>query len=962
MLNEKELPNVRTSDGHHIKWDRTNIVNQILSDTKMCEKYYNYPPCDEKLANKVARMVETRILKLDMPYLRGPMVREMVCQIFSEKGMREYHNTCSRVGVPLSDANDIDLGTGYGAKDNANLVENPETGHKRKADKLSKEQTLLMLPPYIMDSHVKGDIHIHDLEYFESRYFCQDFDLRYLFYYGFMPDGKGTNASVSKPAKNPEVAVHHAVNFLGAAQTNQAGGTGYYNFLTFLAPYFKNEDYEVYTQCMQMLVYEFTQMLVARGGQTIFSSLQLSPGVPKLWRDKPVVYRGKVWNGENGTDLRVYGDYEKEVRLLFQALMQVMLPGDATGKPFSFPKPEIAIEKCFTEYRDYVEEFDKANPDVPTYKDLYTLSFELASKFGTPYYDNMIPAHRSSETQISCMQCLTHDTKLLVKTDSGFILKQISELKETDILYNDVGDGVINNGIIERDIDGITKILRISTKKNGEYRCTEDHSVYCSKDGVTWDFKPAIEVEIEDKVAILSSLPETESLDVLSIRAKVHNYLNKNEPQIPQLLCLNKCDKYTFLRELIIYGDSCLLMNDKEEMYTSLKSSNGDKIHILKLMINSLGMETELIKRNIILNPLTTHKILKNAIYSFDESYMSKQLTDEIEFIYEEYDPNIKVYDPVEVTENRFTLSNGLITGNCCAFQMKTSMDSDGFDDKMNFVDGKHFSMGSCQVITTNSPRIAYKAKDYAEFIKLYKKTIDIATEVFKIKRARLEELIEHDRLPFATMCPPDPNTGNAGDMCVYLDELVYTIGVVGINEVVNKLTGHQLHESKEAQKMALRIVIDLNKYAEEVSEKEGFEVVVARTPAETTAQRFAVADLLNDEFSEMARKYVCGDIEEFDRLRSTTRDLPVYYTNGLHVAANADLTLQERIQIENPFFALSAGGNILDIWLGESRPDPRGLYDFAMNIAKNTQIGYFTFTKDITRTIDVFSKYCPKE
>ncbi len=111
-----------------------------------------------------------------------------------------------------------------------------------------------------------------------------------------------------------------------------------------------------------------------------------------------------------------------------------------------------------------------------------------------------------------------------------------------------------------------------------------------------------------------------------------------------------------------------------------------------------------------------------------------------------------------------------------------------------------------------------------------------------------------------------------------------------------------------------------------------------------------------------MARKYVCGDIEEFDRLRSTTRDLPVYYTNGLHVAANADLTLQERIQIENPFFALSAGGNILDIWLGESRPDPRGLYDFAMNIAKNTQIGYFTFTKDITRTIDVFSKYCPKE
>jgi len=292
---------------------------------------------------------------------------------------------------------------------------------------------------------------------------------------------------------------------------------------------------------------------------------------------------------------------------------------------------------------------------------------------------------------------------------------------------------------------------------------------------------------------------------------------------------------------------------------------------------------------------------------------------------------------------------------------MKTSMDSDGFEDKMNFVNGRHFSMGSCQVITTNSPRIAYKSNNYEEFIEYYKETINVAVEVFKIKRERLKELEEHDRLPFATLRPKDPNTGKIGDMCVYLDELVYTIGVVGINEVVHKLTGFQLHESKEAQKMALRIIIDLNKYTVELTEKEGFEIVVARTPAETTAQRFAVADLLNDDYSEIAREYVKGNLKEFDRLKSSTRDLPVYYTNGLHVAANASITLQERIQIENPFFALSAGGNILDIWLGESRPDPRALYDFAMNIARNTQIGYFTFTKDITWSSDPFVMYEPK-
>ena len=51
---------------------------------------------------------------------------------------------------------------------------------------------------------------------------------------------------------------------------------------------------------MQMFVYEMTQMMVARGGQLVFSSVQLSPGVPKLWRDKPCVYKGRVWNGKEG--------------------------------------------------------------------------------------------------------------------------------------------------------------------------------------------------------------------------------------------------------------------------------------------------------------------------------------------------------------------------------------------------------------------------------------------------------------------------------------------------------------------------------------------------------------------------------------------------------------------------------------------------------------------------------------
>ena len=43
-------------------------------------------------------------------------------------------------------------------------------------------------------------------------------------------------------AKNAEVAFLHAVKAMGSAQTNFAGGQGFYNFLTFIAPYLEGKS------------------------------------------------------------------------------------------------------------------------------------------------------------------------------------------------------------------------------------------------------------------------------------------------------------------------------------------------------------------------------------------------------------------------------------------------------------------------------------------------------------------------------------------------------------------------------------------------------------------------------------------------------------------------------------------------------------------------------------------------
>lgn len=301
--------------------------------------------------------------------------------------------------------------------DNANLQNNAETFHKAVADLVMKRFALEQLDEDLREAHQKGDLHIHDLEYFCTRPFCQDHDLRYFFYYGLLPDGTGKKASVAGPAKRPEVAVLHAVKALGAAQTNFAGGQGFYNFLTFLAPYLEGLQYDDIKQLMQMFLYEMNQMMVARGGQLVFSSVQLAPGVPTLWKDKPVVYKGKIWDGTQAP-LRTYGEFEKEVRLAFQALMEVLLEGDHWRRPYSFPKPEVGL------MREFMEDGDEIPGCLP-YSELYLLACKVAAKTGNIYFDNMLPSYRTppGDSVISCVQCCSYAFASGAKSDSEFFDK-----------------------------------------------------------------------------------------------------------------------------------------------------------------------------------------------------------------------------------------------------------------------------------------------------------------------------------------------------------------------------------------------------------------------------------------------------------------------------------------------------------------------------------------------------------
>jgi len=667
------MPMVRTTDGYLIPWDKTRIIDTLDKETTLAEKMFDIPAISEMAAQKVADEAERRIILTRPRYVSGPMVREITNNILLEWSheipeFQIYRNLLTRVGAPLYDAYQIDMGNGFEAKENANLQPNPETVHKKKADRLSKEQYLLLMDPKLSMAHHQGDIHIHTLEYFGTRPFCQDWDLRYFLYYGLLPDGSGYRSSVAGPAKQPEVAILHSVKVLAAGQTNFSGGQGFMFYTMFLAPFMRGLNYKQVKQLAQMMFYELTQTYVTRGGQLVFSNIQLPMGVPKIWRDVPVVMQGRI--GPN-----TYGDYEDEVQMFFRAINEVALEGDYWGKPFNFPKNENYVSP----------EFFK-----PEYDDLWLLVHEAVSKFGAPYFDNMLPAYRGYGNGISCYQCCAY---------------QFSNTPETD-----------------------------------------EH-----------------------------------------------------------------------------------------------------------------------------------------------------------------------------------------------------------FDEKLWFQDGMHFSMGGWQVVSLNMPRLAYRANgDYDKLLEYAKENMRLSMGVFDAKRRWMDKTIGGGMVPFATQTPRDPRTGQKGPPAVDFSELVNVIGVVGINEMVQYFAGSQLHEADDAVRLAVRLLLDMEKFRKGLEMRSGSKVMLARTPAESTAQTFAVADLLHPEYKAMARGMVKGDLSQVNGALKK-RDLPVYYTNGTHTYVGAKIPLGKRIDIEHKFFPILSGGNIFHAWLGESASDPEALYKLTQRICRNSQIGYFSYTKDLT-------------
>lgn len=260
------------------------------------------------------------------------------------------------------------------------------------ASKISKQYWLNKIyPAHIKNAHVNGDIHIHDLNIISV--YCVGWDLKDLLTEGFT----GVKGKVeSAPAKHFRTALGQIVNFMYTMQGEAAGAQAFSNFDTLLAPFIRydNLTYEQVKQAMQEFIFNMN-VPTRVGFQTPFTNITMDLTVPSYYAEQPVIIGGELMEA-------TYKEFQPEMDMLNKAFFEIMMKGDNSGRVFTFPIPTYNITK----------DFDWDNKNINGL-------WEMAAKYGIPYFSNFINSDMSPEDARSMCCRLRIDNRELEYRGGG---------------------------------------------------------------------------------------------------------------------------------------------------------------------------------------------------------------------------------------------------------------------------------------------------------------------------------------------------------------------------------------------------------------------------------------------------------------------------------------------------------------------------------------------------------------
>lgn len=216
--------------------------------------------------------------------------------------------------------------------------------------------------PEIAQAYRDGYFHIHDLG--GLTLYCCGYSLRSILLKGV----RGvSNIPTSSPARHFDSVLNQIANITTIFQGEIMGAVALNSFDTLLAPFIKVDklSYQEVKQSMQNYIFSINSNSRI-GAEPAFTNLTFDLTPPKDLLDEYAIIGGELVSF-------TYRSCQQEMDMLNKAFFEIMLDGDSEHKPFSYPIPTYNIH----------ERFDWDNPNNK-------LLWEIAGKYGTPYFTNFL--------------------------------------------------------------------------------------------------------------------------------------------------------------------------------------------------------------------------------------------------------------------------------------------------------------------------------------------------------------------------------------------------------------------------------------------------------------------------------------------------------------------------------------------------------------------------------------------
>ena len=391
-------------DGKLVDFDSSKIESAIEKAANVTKEF------DKETARKLTKEVLKSVKKLmdeKKENLKAPSVEEIQDIVEFTLLDSDYKKTAKSYMIyreqqsrlrDFTTAASVDMVDEYLQKldwqvnENSNMTYSIQGLNNYISSNISKQYWLNKLyTPEIRDAHLKGDIHIHDLNMLSV--YCVGWDLKDLLMQGFT----GVSGKIQcKPAKHLRTALGQVVNFLYTMQGEATGAQAFSNFDTLLAPFIRydNLDYEQVKQSMQEFVFNLN-VPTRTGFQTPFTNITMDLTVPSYYADQNVIIGGELMD-------ETYSQFQKEMDMINRAYFEVMMEGDAAGQVFTFPIPTYNITK----------DFDFENKE-------YNGLWEMSAKYGIPYFSNFINSDMNPEDARSMCCRLRIDNRELEYRGGG---------------------------------------------------------------------------------------------------------------------------------------------------------------------------------------------------------------------------------------------------------------------------------------------------------------------------------------------------------------------------------------------------------------------------------------------------------------------------------------------------------------------------------------------------------------